>query len=110
MPNHIHLVFRHITKSTHKDGNDHQISEIFRNLKRYTARKCNEILGRSGAFWQAESYDHVIRDEQELESVISYTLNNPVKAGFVDVWQEWDYSYCKPEFRERFINQVSNNR
>jgi hypothetical protein len=40
----------------------------------------------------------VIRDEEELENVIFYTLNNPVKAKLISAWEDWPYSYYKPEF------------
>jgi REP element-mobilizing transposase RayT len=53
------------------------------------------ILGRTGAFWQDESYDHVIRDNAELERVIQYVLYNPVKAGLTDEWTKWKGSYYK---------------
>jgi REP element-mobilizing transposase RayT len=54
MPNHIHLVL-----SLRDNINLH---EVLHSLKRHTARECNKILNRTGAFWQYESYDHVIRD------------------------------------------------
>lgn len=59
--------------------------------------KANLILNRTGAFWQNESYDHVIRDNEELRFTVYYILQNPVKAGFVKNWKEWTWSYCKPE-------------
>jgi len=67
-------------------------------LKGYTANKANKILNRTGTFWQHESYDHVVQDEKELERVIAYVLNNPVKAGFVSTWQEWKWSYVQEKF------------
>lgn len=73
------------------------------SMKKFTARKCNSVLNRTGnSFWQAESYDHVIRDADELEKVIRYTLYNPVKAELVKDWRDWPHSYCKPEFAEQF--------
>ena len=45
-----------------------------------------------GSFWQAESYDHVVRNG-ELERIISYVLENPVKAGLVEDWEQWPYTY-----------------
>lgn len=39
---------------------------IMHSLKSYTANESNKLLKRSGAFWEAESYDHVIRDEREI--------------------------------------------
>ena len=69
------------------------LSAIMQSLKGYTARKINLPLGRSGTFWEEESYDHVVRDEAEFARIVSYVLNNPVKAGLVQDWQEWKWSY-----------------
>jgi REP element-mobilizing transposase RayT len=58
-------------------------------------RLAEERLGQAGAFWLHESYDHYVRDEKELSRIITYVLNNPVKAGLIKRWQEWQWSYCK---------------
>ena len=65
------------------------------SLKGYTARKANHILGRSGAFWHHESYDHCVRNPNEWQRIVSYVLNNPVKAGLVDEWENWRWSYYR---------------
>lgn len=103
MSNHVHLVFQHLSNtSSLEPTNNFPITEIMQELKRYTAYESNKILGREGAFWQSESFDRVIRDQNELGKTIRYTLNNPVKAGLVSHWQEWPYTYCKPEFIANF--------
>lgn len=102
MPNHVHLVFKHIIQENTGEENRYPISDILMSLKRFTARECNKMLDRSGSFWQDESFDRVIRDAEELERTIAYTLNNPVKADLVDYWEEWPYSYCKPDFLPNF--------
>jgi len=94
MPNHVHLISTPLEKL---EGVFYSLTEILHSLKRHTARQANLLLGRTGVFWQDESYDHVIRDEAELERIIKYVLHNPVKAGFVDSWSEWQWSYCKYE-------------
>jgi REP element-mobilizing transposase RayT len=66
------------------------------SLKRHTARQANIVLGRQGAFWQDESYDHVIRDNTEFLRISHYVLENPVKTGLVSNWDEWPWSYVKP--------------
>src|SRR5438477_10464355 len=66
---------------------------IMHSLKSYTANEANKVLKRSGAFWDTESYDHVIRDEREYHRVIAYVLNNPVKAGLVSNWRDWPWSW-----------------
>jgi hypothetical protein len=72
MPNHVHLlVTPHIP-----------IAKLTRRLKGYTAREANRLLGRTGeAFWQAESYDHWVRSEEEWGRIVRYIENNPVAAG-----------------------------
>lgn len=102
MSNHVHLIFEHFIAPT-RNQSRYPISNIMRDLKKFTARECNIILNRSGEFWQVESYDHLIRDNHELETQINYTLQNPVKAGLVEKWEDWPYTYCKKEFRESFL-------
>lgn len=92
MPNHVHLICNPLEKE--KD-NFYSLPEILHSLKGHTARHSNLILRRSGSFWQDESYDHIIRDESELERIIKYVLYNPVKAGLVKEQKDWKWIYCK---------------
>ncbi|MCB8943406.1 MAG: transposase [Ardenticatenaceae bacterium] len=92
MSNHAHLVFTPLEK---EDGTYHALQKIMHSLKRHTAREGNKVLGREGAFWQHESYDHVVRNRQEWERIVAYVLNNPVKAGLVERWEDWPWSYLK---------------
>ncbi|GAB4159858.1 MAG: hypothetical protein Fur0021_31170 [Candidatus Promineifilaceae bacterium] len=92
MSNHVHLVFTPLPK---EDNSYHSLSSIMHSLKLYTARCANTILQRSGGFWQKESYDHVVRDEAELGRIRSYVLANPVRAGLVSAWNEWEWSFSR---------------
>ena len=100
MANHVHVVFTPLKiqpfvtddKQTHY-MRYHSLASIMHSLKSYTAQKANQILGRSGAFWQHESYDHCIRNSDELHRIIRYVLNNPVKIGLVKEWKEWKWNY-----------------
>lgn len=85
MPNHVHLVVA-------LPDNAPPLVKTLQLLKGYSSFQANKLLGLSGAFWQAESYDHVVRPG-ELARIISYVLENPVKAGLVDDWQKWPYTY-----------------
>jgi REP element-mobilizing transposase RayT len=87
MPNHIHWVFG--TFPADEKGNAVYLQDILHSVKRYSANKINQRLGRSGALWQKESFDTTIRDKDHLYKAIAYTLNNPVKAGFVKKWMDW---------------------
>jgi type I restriction enzyme R subunit/putative DNA methylase len=86
MPNHLHLVLQPRV----------ELSAITRWLKGSTARKANQILGRTGQpFWQDESYDHWIRDDTELERIVRYVERNPVTAGLTLCGKLWPWSSAK---------------
>jgi REP element-mobilizing transposase RayT len=68
-------------------------SRLLCSVKGATARQANLVLGRTGeAFWQAESYDHWVRDESEWRRIASYIENNPVKAGLVARAEDYQWS------------------
>ena len=110
MANHVHVVFAplpiqplEVPQTVSLRNNAAQtnslcyksLSSIMQSLKGNTARKANQLLERSGPFWQHESYDHCVRNPNELKRIISYVLNNPVKAGLVDEWEKWQWSYYR---------------
>lgn len=92
MPNHGHLVLIPYESS---GTADYSLTKIMHNIKRNSANHANKVLGRTGAFWQHEGYDHFARDEKELERIIKYVLYNPVKAGLTNDWLTWKWTYCK---------------
>jgi len=49
-------------------------------------------LQREGAFWEPESYDHIVR-AGEFDKIVNYTLLNSVKAGLVKKWEDWKWTY-----------------
>ena len=71
LPNHVHVLL--LPKIAPP--------RLLQSLKGATARQANLILGRTGeAFWQAESYDHWVRDETEWQRIAAYIEQNPVQA------------------------------
>ena len=100
MPNHVHLLIESIVAEHLKHRGmtaKYPVTNTLRLLKGNTARACNLLLGQSGAFWHHESYDHYTRDEQELERIIKYILYNPAKAGLVEDWKKWKFTYIDPK-------------
>ena len=91
MPSHCHFV---IDTAEYEDGpRDGSVrASIMHSIKRHSAQQCNRLLGRRGAFWQAESYDRVVRDVDELERIVSYVEWNPVKAGLCERPDRWPFS------------------
>lgn len=76
MPNHVHAVF--------KPHPTHTLENILHSWKSFTSKSANKLLARSGEFWMPEYYDHLIRDQADLEHAIRYVLANPQKAGLRD--------------------------
>ena len=97
MPSHYHWVFQPrlswFEKLPISDRTPRE--QIAHSINRHTALKCNEILQSKGQFWQHESYDHWIRDGDELERIIHDIEGNPVKAGFVAAPEEWGFSSAR---------------
>lgn len=75
------------------------LSKIMHSLKSYTAHEANKVLRRTGTFWQSESYDHWVRDEEELERIVDYIGANPVRAGLAR--QPHDWYFCSSH--DRFL-------
>lgn len=95
MPNHVHAVFKPNSGSLPSVSKHpvYPVTYILENLKKWTGKEANKALHRRGRFWQHESYDHVVRDEKELGRIVQYILNNPVKGGLVEKWENWPWSY-----------------
>jgi REP element-mobilizing transposase RayT len=78
MPNHVHALFRIL------DG--HALAEILHAWKSFSATRANQLLRRSGEFWQREYYDHLVRSEKEFYRILYYITENPNRAGLRN-WQ-----------------------
>src|SRR2546426_9043883 len=69
------------------------VARITKGIKGVTAKKGNQILGRTGRrLWQNESYDHWVRSPSECDRIRSYIERNPVMAGLVSRPEEWPWS------------------
>jgi putative transposase len=73
MPNHVHLLILPAPAS--------RLEWILKGIKGATARLCNRRIERSGKFWQADSYDHIVRTLEQLAQFRQYVADNPKKAG-----------------------------
>jgi putative DNA methylase len=104
MPNHVHVLLQpfglaatsdeelKVLSVGEKEDMRGPLSEIMHSLKGYTAHQANAILSRKGEFWQHESYDHWVRDEDGLERIIAYIGANPVEAGLA--YEPHEFYWC----------------
>jgi REP element-mobilizing transposase RayT len=83
MPNHVHVVVKPFAGMTTAGTAlpPSELSDILHSWKSFTSKEANKLLRRSGDFWQAEYYDHLIRNEGDFRHAVRYVLDNPIKAG-----------------------------
>ena len=94
MPNHIHGVITMAGSTAERSAGAglnpalaplapsrrHVLPEIVRGFKTFSSRRINEARSAPGQpVWQRNYYEHVIRDEQELDAVRNYITGNPAK-------------------------------
>ncbi len=71
MPNHVHLLIREIEGKC--------LPWAMQMLKSYSAHEVNRVLGRTGAVWEREYFDRLVRPGK-FEIVRNYILRNPERA------------------------------
>jgi len=81
MPDHVHLII--------KPKKEYNLSKILKGIKGSTARDINLIRKRNGSIWQGESFDRIIRNQDELIEKLNYMANNPVKNSLTQ--DPWEY-------------------
>ncbi|MFN2500887.1 MAG: transposase [Pyrinomonadaceae bacterium] len=87
MPNHLHMLIRPMAKVS--------LSKVMRDLKGFTARKANMVLGRDGAFWQPDYFDRYIQDQEHYFKALRYIERNPVKVGLCSQPEAWPYGSAR---------------
>ncbi len=105
MPNHVHAIVRPFVVgriSNPSDANhggstnDDALERILQSWKRHTSLEINRLLSLTGALWQEESFDRIIRDEEHLYRTIQYIGANPTKA-------ELTYQECPTWIRPEWV-------
>ncbi len=80
MPDHVHILLEPAVKERDDEANPtfHPLPEILATLKSVSAHRINKSFDRKGQkLWGNESYDRLIRSEQDLEEKFLYICNNP---------------------------------
>jgi REP element-mobilizing transposase RayT len=94
MPDHVHAILKP------REGLD--LRRIMKGTKGSTARLINLERGVRGTVWLDESFDRIIRDQEELDEKLNYMLNNPAKHGLVE--DGWKYRWWY--FNDNYDNEI----
>jgi REP element-mobilizing transposase RayT len=73
MPNHVHILVCLLGAT--------ELGAVCYSWKKFTAGAINRELGRTGRFWQEESFDHLVRTPEQFDHLRHYIAENPRKAG-----------------------------
>ncbi len=85
MPDHLHIL----------TSGDERINLIkfVKQFKQITGYNFKKDTGKR--LWQKSFYDHVVRKEEDLNSIAEYIFNNPVRKGLVEDYD--DYPFLGPK-------------
>jgi putative transposase len=97
LPDHFHIVI---------DPRQNHISNLLQRIKMSFAafwRKQENLT--SGRIWQKRFWDHIIRDQIDLNRHIDYIHFNPVKHGYVNSPFDWLHSSIHKYHTEGFYTR-----
>ena len=83
MPDHLHALLSFVNRGK-------TIQQIVADWKRWLAVKL-------GIQWQTNFFEHRVRNEQAGTEKLQYILNNPVRKGLVERWEDWKYVWRPSE-------------
>ena len=84
MPDHLHVLF-----SPADSGKP--LGDWLRDFKSYTTNQFRK-QHRGRRLWQESGHDHVCRSEETAERVLMYIVNNPIRAGLAERWEDWPWT------------------
>ena len=89
MPDHVHFI---VTNNT--DGKVH-LNDIVKKFKVIISKGYNDLVRQNKLpayrekLWQRNYYDHIIRNDKQLEDCYNYIVNNPKAASFKILLEKW---------------------
>ena len=72
MPNHVHGLFAPM--------HEWPLEKIVHSWKRQSAVRINWLTNSTGALWQRDYFDRLVRNEQHFARCVRYIRSNPEKA------------------------------
>ena len=84
IPDHFHMII---------DPKDSNLSDIVKRIKLSFSKKYSfEQKSITGHIWQYRFWDHIIRDQKDLNKHLDYIHYNPVKHNLVKTPFEYEFS------------------
>jgi len=94
MPDHVHLIYQPLQDSR---GVHYGTAEIVGGLKGAAAHAVNGLLKRKGPVWQRESFDRVLRSDEQGWVQIEYAIGNPVRKALCQAPEDYLWMWVNPD-------------
>jgi methionine synthase I (cobalamin-dependent)/REP element-mobilizing transposase RayT len=93
MADHVHLLFEPQIKDEGSNGASvfWSLTEILHGIKSASAHRINKAASKTGAVWEKESFDRVIRSETDLHEKFSYICRNPWDSRVAERSQDYPW-------------------
>lgn len=92
LPDHFHLII---------DPRQNDLSNLMKRLKLKFSGLYRAQIGQTrGQVWQHRFWDHIVRDQDDLNNHIDYVHFNPVKHGFTDDPFTYEHSSLARYFQD----------
>ena len=84
MPDHVHLLL----SPTEKER------DLITFTQRYKSRSTRIYWEEDGTgkLWQRSFYDHVLRNDEDVQKIVRYILENPVRKGLIEDYRLYPFS------------------
>ncbi len=82
MPDHIHILLT----GTQESSDLYTCMKNFKQKTGYWLSQC-----KSGAAWQKDFYDHILRKDEDITKQVKYILANPLRKNLVQNWQQYPF-------------------
>ena len=84
MPDHLHVFLSPADSGT-------PIGKWLVSFKSFTTHEFMKTGGKP-PLWQRSAHDHVCTTYETVANVALYIVNNPVRAGLVEKWDDWPHT------------------
>ena len=85
MPDHVHFLARFLM--------DVKMTNVVASWKRFTS-------SHAKINWQRDFFDHRLRGDEGWREKSDSILQNPVRAGLIEKYEDWRTSCCRPKGRD----------
>ncbi|HEY6252601.1 MAG TPA: transposase [Candidatus Angelobacter sp.] len=92
MPDHVHMLFTPLQRDQERW---YTLAKIMNGIKGASAHSVNKLLKRTGALWEPESFDRIVRTDGGYSKWKLHIIGNPIAAGLSRLPGE--YKWCWQE-------------